>query len=204
MARPKRSAVQQDNDAPEAGHNSKELSPAEVKALKMHHFRAISAQKERVAEQQAEYKRLRKLAKADTIVLSDIDFMMRCAEIEDADIISDRLKREIEIASWFALPVQFQADLFGADKREPGEDRAAREGAAAGYAGKACEPPYEANSPMGRAWEGAWKAAQAKMLADLESAMTKRNALKADESELIKGGGDPDFDDADPAKQAAE
>lgn len=173
-------------------NNSGELSPAESKALKMHHYKAISAQKERVAEQQAEYKRLRKLAKADTIVLSDIDFMMRCAEIDDAEIISDRLKREIEIASWFALPIEYQPDMFSDMSREPGEERAAREGTAAGYAGKAAEPPYEANSPMGRAWTKAWKAAQKQMGKDLEAAMTKRNALKADE--LIKGTpDDPDF-----------
>lgn len=182
------------------GHNSGDLTPGEWKALKMHHFRAIQAQKERVEEQQAEYKRLRKLAKADQIVLSDIDFMMKCAEVESAEIIPDRLRREMEIASWFALPVAYQADLFGGDSREPGEDRAEREGEAAGFAGKSDEPPYEPNSPMGRKWSKGWRRAQDQMLADLEAAMTKRNAVKA--NELIKGSDDDVFDE--PETEAAE
>lgn len=192
------------------GHNGgDDLTPAEIKALKMHHFRAIQAQKERCEEQNAEYKRLRKLAKADTIVLSDIDFMMKCAEIEDAEIISDRLKREVEIATWFALPVQYQPDMFGDVEREPAEDRAARDGAAAGFAGKNPEPPYDVASPQGQAWMKEWHAAQAQMLSDLASAMEKRNSLKAGADELIKGQdeGDPfedEFDAADPSKQAAE
>lgn len=190
MAR-KPKAVQADNDAdqpeqqqPAPPPRNSELTPAEAKALRFHHYGAIAAQQAKVAEQQAEYKRLRKLAKADGIILSDIDFMMRCAEIEDSDIISDRLKREIEIASWFALPVQFQADLFGNDNREPAEDRAAREGAAAGYAGKDPAPPYDATSAQGQAWMRGWHSAQEQLRADLQSAMEKRNMAR---DELIAG-----------------
>lgn len=180
----------------EAGHNS-ELTPAEWKALKFHHYAAISAQQAKVAEQQAEYKRLRKLAKVDGIILSDIDFMMKCAEIDDPEILTDRIKREAEIAQWFALPIGAQPELFGAVDREPGEDRAAREGEAAGFAGKDCEPPYDANSPMGRAWTASWKKAQEQMLSDLASAMEKRNSEK-DGDELISG-----HDADDPFAEAA-
>ena len=152
MAKPKASAQPEQAPSHETGHNSGELTPAEAKALKYHHFHAISAQKAKVEAEQTEYKRLRKLAKADTIVLSDIDFMMKCAEIDDPSILTDRARREVEIMQWFALPVQFQPDLFGQDNREPAVDRASREGEAAGFAAKAAEPPYDVASAQGQAW----------------------------------------------------
>jgi ribosome modulation factor len=200
----KRSAAQPETEQPEptSGHNSGELTPAEAKALKFHHYAAISAQKAKVEEQQAEYKRLRKLAKADTIVLSDIDFMMKCAEIDDPSILTDRAKREVEIMQWFALPVQFQPDLFGQDNREPAVDRASREGEAAGFAAKAAEPPYDLASEQGQAWMAGWHKAQEQARADLLSAMTKRNAVK---DELIHGDGHEDpFGEEDDQREAAE
>lgn len=169
------------------GHNSGELTPAEWKALKMYHFRAIQAQREKVAEQQAEYKRLRKLAKADQIILSDIDFMMKCAEIEDETIVTDRIKREAEIASWFALPIDFQSDMFGDHAREPGEDLARRQGRAAGASGVGANP-YDENSVQGRAWADEWRKEQEAARIALQSAMEKRNAVNAE------GADDPDDD----------
>lgn len=168
-----------------------ELSPGELKALKFHHYGAIAAQQAKVAAQNAEYKRLRKLAKADGIVLSDIDFMMKCAEVEDADILTGKAKREAEIMAWFALPVQFQPDMFGGDSREPGEDRAVREGEAAGFAGKDPSAPYDAASVQGQAWLRGWHKAQEQMRADLASAMEKRNSAKGGD-ELIQAGEDDD------------
>ena len=90
------------------------LTPAEWKALKFDHFHKIAAQKAKVEAEQTEYKRLRKLAKADQIILSDIDFMLKCAEIEDETILTDRIKREAEIAAWyihafFACAVSFKS-----------------------------------------------------------------------------------------------
>jgi hypothetical protein len=178
-----------------AGHNS-ELTPAEWKALKMHHFRAIQAQKDKVEEQQAEYKRLRKLAKADQIILSDIDFMMKCADVEDETIVTERIKREAEIASWFALPIEFQPDMFGDHAREPGEDLAGRRGKAAGASGVGSNP-YDENSKEGRAWAEAWSNEQAIARDALQSAMEKVNAASTDGDELIQGAdaGDPFADD---------
>lgn len=172
----------------DAGHNS-ELSPSELKALKFHHFNAISAQRARVAVEQAEYKRLRKLAKADSIPLWQIDYMFKCSDVEDPDIIPNRIKDEAEIASWFALPIHFQPDMFGLE-REPGEDMAARLGEAAGYAGKDCDPPYDTTSPMGKAWSGGWRKGQDAQLADWQSAMEKKNAAMPEQ-------GEPDFPDGE-------
>lgn len=168
----------------EAGHNS-EMTSDERKALFMDHYLPIAAQRERVKVEQAEYKKLRKLAKADKIALWEIDYALRCADVDDENIIPDRIRREAEIAAWFALPVEFQPDMFGDFSREPGEDRARREGRKAGTTGVGGNP-YDENSLMGRAWAEEWTAEQKKAQAALLSAMEKRN-------ELIKGG-----DDADP------
>jgi hypothetical protein len=190
--------AQADNDdmretAAEVGHNS-EMTAEERKALFMSHYRPIAAQLEKVREQQAEYKRLRKLAKADKIALWELDYALKCAEVEDENIIPDRIKREAEIAAWFALPVEYQPDMFGDFTREPGEDRARREGRKAGATGVGGNP-YDEHSPMGRAWAEEWSKEQEKARAALLSGMEKRN------SELIKSGAD---DDADPFAEAAE
>lgn len=182
-----------------AGHNS-ELTPAEWKAIKFDHFHKIMAQKAKRDAEDAEYKRLRKMAKADKIVLSDIDFMMKCADIEDDTILTDRLKREAEIASWFALPIQFQADMFDVGL-EPLEDRAAREGEAAGYRGKEPAPPYDTASDAGQAWLKAWHAGNERRMSDLASALEKK-AVAADDAkdELISGhDADDPFADAEAA-----
>lgn len=183
-----------------------ELTPAERKALFMDHYRPIAAQLEVVTAAKSEYNRLRKLAKAEKIKLADIDFALRCAEVDDGNIIVDDLRRQAEIAAWFALPVEFQPDMFGNFSREPSEDRARREGMKAGATGVGSNP-YDENSEPGKAWAEAWSAEQKIAQEALLAAMTKRN-------ELIKGadnGGDPfaddedEFDSADPAKlKAAE
>ncbi len=178
----------------DAGHNS-ELTPAEWKALKFDHFHKIAAQKAKVEAEQTEYKRLRKLAKADQIVLSDIDFMLKCAEIEDESILTDRIKREAEIAAWFALPIQFQSDMFDVGL-EPLEDRAAREGEAAGYRGKEPMPPYDASSKAGQAWLKSWHEGNERRMADLATALEKKATPADDGDELISG--------ADPFEEAAE
>ena len=176
-------------NAPGMGHNSDQAA-AERKATMMEHFRKISAQKERVDAEAAIYKTLRKEAKAADITLADIDFMMKCAEVEDPSIIPDELKRRAEIASWFALPVEYQPDMFGDFSREPSEDLARRQGRAAGASGYGSNP-YDENSPSGRAWAEEWAKEQKKLQAALQSAMEKRNAA----AELIKGSDGEDLDD---------
>lgn len=172
------------------GHNS-ELTPEERKAIFFDHFRPIAAQLEKVKEAQAEYKRLRKLAKADKIALWEIDHALKCAEVEDENIIPDRIRREAEIASWFALPIEYQADMLGDFEREPGEDRARREGRAAGATGKGSNP-YDENSALGRAWADEWSKEQKKAREALQAAMEKRNANSDDT-------GEPGFPDEEAA-----
>jgi len=161
------------------GHNNAttELTEAERKSLFMHHYRKIAAQAARVKLEADELKKLRKLAKADTIVLADIDFAARCAQVDDAGIIPEEIKRHIEIAQYFALPVGVQTEMDF--EREPANDKAKREGMAAFYAGSPREPTqYAPDSRSGQAYMKAWDAAQAVEQSDLAAAFQKKNALR--------------------------
>lgn len=165
----------------DVGHNS-ELTAEERKALFMDHFKPIAAQYEVVKAAQAEYKRLRKLAKAEKIAGWEIDHALRCAEIEDGNIMVDRMKREAEIAAWFALPVDYQPDMFGDFSREHGEDLARKLGRKAGATGEGSNP-YDEHTANGKAWAEGWEEEQKAARIALQSAMEKRNRAK---DELIK------------------
>lgn len=182
------------------GDNSKELTPAEAKALYMHHFGEILKQTERCKAENALRLKLRKEAKADGIVLADIDFGLRCAQIEDPQIIVNEQKRRAEIGRYFALPIGAQSE-FDFD-REPAVDRARREGERAGYEnGNFDTNPYDENSEQGRAWADGWKEAQAEMVQALKSAMEKKQADRAKKASDLAaadtGENDPDDDDDD-------
>lgn len=163
------------------GHNSNELTPKERKALLMHHMRAISAQVAICDRENEERKRLRKLAKADGIPLTDIDYGLRVLEIDDPDIITNELERHRELADWFGVPLYTQATMDF--DREPAVDRARREGRAAGAMGKDNDPPYGEGTAQASAWREGWQEEQADMLASLGAAMEKRNAAKRMEAE---------------------
>lgn len=188
MARKKQASTDVASESAEAGSNKPtELTAEERKALHFHHFQKILAQSGIVAKAKDELKKLRKLAKADGLVLADVDFMLRCAEIDDANIVADELKRRTEIAAWFALPVQYQADLF-ADFADA-NDRIMAEGEAANYAGKgANDHAFAAGSVEAELWQKGWDRAQAVKLDALQSALEKNNAAKADEDKanLVK------------------
>ena len=89
----------------------------------MDHYRKIAEQKEVVDAAKKAYSKLRKEAKADGIKLADMDFAMKCAEIEDGSIIVHDLARRAQIAGWFNLPINTQGQLFPDDyDPEPNED----------------------------------------------------------------------------------
>lgn len=203
MARTKK--AEQEEQTPEttapSGHNSGELTPAESRALHYHHFRLIEDQKAIVKAAQDALKKLRKTAKADGLVMADLDYMARCAALEDPDIVPAELKRRAEIASWFALPVNFQPDMF--TDRMPLDERAYEEGVAAGLQAKDPSAPYDETSGAGQQWLKGWHEGQRQMREDLLAAMTKKNSAK---DEIIKGSenaGDP-FDDEAEQREAAE
>ncbi|RVG38261.1 hypothetical protein CN233_03825 [Sinorhizobium meliloti] len=189
------------------GDNSKDLTPAEQKALFMHHFGEILKQTDICKAENAKRLALRKQAKADGIVLADIDFGLRCAQIEDPQIIINEQQRRAQIGQYFALPIGTQTE-FDFD-REPAVDRARREGERAAY--EAASPntnPYDENSAQGRAWAKGWKEAQAEMAANLQSAMEKKQADRAkkaaDLAAADDGGNDPEDDDEADLAEAVE
>ena len=149
-----------------------ELTDGERKALAFHHLRATMAKKAVLDAAREGYKTARKQAKADGMVLADLDFMIRCSEIEDEGIVTDEIKRKTEIASWFNLPVLFQPDLF-ADRMDA-QERITGEGEIAGLAGKNGESPYEKASQEDGWWLAGWRKGQDAMLKDFASAMEKK------------------------------
>lgn len=195
----KKTTVQADNDAPAPGlgDNSKELTPTERAALRMHHVRKLLDIAARMQPILDERKKARATAKADGFKLSEIDAAVRLATMEDISIFVDEIKELIDIARAFnALPPEGQGDLFP-DLR-PVDERCFDEGKVAGMAGKSPEPPYGADHPNGQRWMDGWHEAQRIMRDDLQRAMEKRNAASAVD-ELIKGAGDPE-----PFPEAAE
>lgn len=172
-----------------AGHNS-DLTEGERKALFFHHLNTIQAQTAVVDKANEEKKRLRKLAKADGIILSDIDFAQKALEIEDNSILPERLRRETEIAQWLNLPVLFQPDLF--EDRAPAVDRIKEDGRVAGLNGRNAESGYAEGSDEDTIWLEGWEEGQQVLRDDLESAMEKKNAAKQQvEDEKESSEGDP-------------
>jgi ribosome modulation factor len=107
------------------------------------------------------------------------------------------MRRRAEIASWFALPVNYQPDMFS--DASPLEDTAFGQGVAAGLRGKDPVPPYDLPSKPGQRWMEGWHDGQRQARDDLQTAMEKRNAAR---DELIKkadddgtGAEDPGFED---------
>lgn len=153
------------------GDNSRNLTPAEQRALYMFHFNEISAQHARVKAEQAIEKTLRRQAKAKGIVLADIDFGMRCAEVDDPQIVADELERRNMIARFFALPVGTQPAFDF--QRDTKMKKAAREGAAAGYRNAEAKPPYDVASKEGQEWMRNYNEARAQSANDLAAALQK-------------------------------
>lgn len=186
-------------DDADIGHNSNgaadaekhEMTAEERKTIFFHHYRRIANKKAMLDALREEYKTLRKEAKADGIVLADMDFALRCAEVDDAGIIPEELRRRSEIAAWFALPVHYQADLF--EDTRPLEDRAYEEGRAAGLQAKDGSSPYE--GAVGQKWMQGWHDGQAAVRDEMVAEIQRNNALaKAMEAPADNDDADP-FDD---------
>jgi hypothetical protein len=156
----------------EAGSNSEDM-----KALYFTHFNAIEAQKAIVKEAQAELKALRKKAKGDGCVMADLDYMARCANLDDPEIVPSELLRRTQIAAWFVLPVNYQPDMF--EDRAPIDDRAFKEGEKHAMTNGDPVSPYGENSKAGQRWMEGWHEGQAKMRKAMQEDMEARNAAKA-------------------------
>lgn len=160
------------------GHNSA-LTDNERKSLIFYHFRKIKAQRDVVDSANDELKRLKGLAKADGITLGDIDHMMRIANTDDPTIVADELRRWTELATWMAIPVQFQPDLF--EDKTSSIERAEAEGEVAGLKSENGGPPYDEESREAAAWVKGWKKGQKYLGKSLDSALAKANSAAENE-----------------------
>lgn len=160
------------------GHNSRDLTPGELRALTFDHAEKIKQATDKWKAANETRKMLRKDAKRAGIASGDIDFILRWWDAEDENVIVDELKRRNRLAGWLAMPLGVQADLdFDEPDREPAEDLAYREGMAANYAGEfGHSNPYGAGSPPHQRWAEGWSDGQKQRLADLQSAMEKNRA----------------------------
>lgn len=199
----KNAKVQPANDV---GHNSRELTEAEEKALFFHHVRKDIAHQAAIKAAQDARKPDRKMAQADGFALSDLDYAIKAMNAEDKVTITDRYGMHGKVLHWLGLLPGYQSDFFA--DRAPAIERIEKQGELAGLAAGERESGYEKGCEEDLVWLRGYDAGQAIVRDNLESAMTKRNADKAETAELIKGGADPDFEDpfdaADPALEAAE
>jgi len=174
------------------GHNSKELTETERKALFFHHMRKRIAHNAVIEEANAAKKADAKLAQADKIVVGDLDYAIRTLNAEDRLTITDRFLAHGEVLTWLNVIPGFQSDLLR--DRAPAIERIEGEGELAALAGKDAISPYDKGSNEVLAWLRGWDKGQGIMRDNLQSAMEKINArLADDDSDEEDEAGDPDF-----------
>jgi hypothetical protein len=162
-----------------AGHQPNNLTDAERKALHWDWMQKCRIAGERVKAAREERNRIRKAARADGMILKDIDFSIRCHDAEDQDLLVDELRRRAEIAAWHGLPVNHQAG-FNFETESPVK-RAYREGEAMGISGK--PPPPAGAGEIEQAKLEGWHDGNKTRHEALASALRKRTAANEDDGE---------------------
>ncbi len=135
---------------PKIGDNSGALTPEEERALFFSHFNKILRQDGIAKAARQQLGRLRKGAKADGIKLKNMDFALRCNELEDEGIVIDEFKAMAQVMKWMGLPVNFQAEMF--EDLAPLDERAYSAGALASAIGKTAISPHAPGSKPDQAW----------------------------------------------------
>jgi len=139
------------------GDNSMNAEVGE-RSLYMHHLTRIQAARAKVDAARQVETTLRKEAKVDGIKLADINYGMRVLTIQDTSIIVKEAVQHVRIQRWLGMPIGSEPELDF--EREPLNERAAREGAAAGSIAAARESPYGAGSEATNIFLAAYDAAQ--------------------------------------------
>lgn len=178
------------------GHNSKELTEDERKSLFFHHLRKRMAHNAELADVNAAKKADGKTAQADGLVLGDIDYAIKALNADDKKTITDRFVAEGEILQWLGLSTGFQSDMFR--DRAPAIEKIQKAGELAGLAALERSSGYGPGSDEDTQWLAGYDRGQAIVRDNLQAAMEKRNAEKADE--LIQAH---DAEE-DPFEEAAE
>ncbi|MBD8556325.1 hypothetical protein IFT84_17595 [Rhizobium sp. CFBP 8762] len=176
------------------GHNSGDLTENEEKALFFHHTRKNMATKAKIKALQAEMKQDRKLAQADGIVLSRIDFAEKALAAEDKSTITQKVNDQLKIMEWLHIIPAYNEDLLA--DRAPREEKIEGQGEIAGLAAVDRVSTYAANSEDDRAWLRGYDRGQAIMRDNLEKALTKKQANRTNE--------EPEGDGSDPFPQDEE
>jgi|GEM_PF-1165551 len=175
------------NDKATIGHNS---DSAEEKGIFFNHLNTIVAAKERLDEVAGDYKKLRKVAKADGIKLEDMDFAMKALNMYDDSIIADNLRRQMNIARWLDLPIGHQTNFADVDRRD-GQEKAFNEGEVAGLR-NLDSSDHDYKGDLEQEWLKGWHKGRERL-----QAVSK--AEEAEGAELLKNvGNGSDADDDNP------
>ncbi len=190
---------------PEIGDNSGALTPEEKRALFFDHFNKILRQAGIAKAAREQLGRLRKAAKDDGIKLKNMDFALRCNELEDDGIVIDEFKAIAQVMKWMGLPVNFQAEMF--EDLAPLDERAYDAGAVASAKGQPGRSPHAPGSEPDQAWLMGFHDDGKNRLEFLSEALKKTATLSAKgkagpgKSEAEKAlDGEPGFDDDAPAE----
>jgi len=176
------------------GDNSQLLNEDEERAIFFSHYGVIAEQLEIVRQERERLTKLRKLAKADGVVLADLDFAMR----QDQGAMSGEMERRLKVMRWLALPIDYQGDLLASASESYEEGRLA---SALGRIGKA---PDKYAQDEAQDWLRGYADDQEERHAALEDALNKLRPvqeraaagpeLTETEASLDEEGADP-FDD---------
>lgn len=188
MARTKQ-AVQADNDAAPAGHNSAQEDKDRRVLFFIHrneHVRLLAAKK----AADAALKNHGKKVKADLGEngMRQIKLYEELRTPEGEERFKAQRAAGAQAAAWAGLPVNTQADMFL--DLAPLDERAFADGEEAGLRGDTLANPYDVNSAHGRQFEAGWKAGQAVLFAGI-----KKMTVEASGDEHITGAEDPGFED---------
>ncbi|MEM8791062.1 MAG: hypothetical protein AAGE80_05560 [Pseudomonadota bacterium] len=149
------------------GHNTPDGVSKEVF---LGHVRSIAREKAAVKEAQAKLNRARQSAKADNILLKDLDLCVALAELSTPEQI-EKLNTQRTYMEYLNAPLGTQMTLFSpsSDDDLSDEERieqikkdADAKGYFEGVKGVLFEDgnPHEANSPAGQAWIGGYRRGQ--------------------------------------------
>jgi len=165
-----------------AGHNSGDLTDQEEKALFFHHLRKDMATKARIKELQDLRKSDRKLAQADDIALSRLDFAEKALDAEDKTTVPQKVNDQLKIMEWLNIIPPRIGDLFA--DRAPRDEKIEGHGEIAGLSagpGILRVSPHAPGSPDDQSWLTGWDRGQAIMRDNLEKALTKKRASSSKE-----------------------
>lgn len=156
----------------EMGDNAK-LTEAQEQALFFDNLKKVKALKEEMAAVNSQLRNQYKVAKADGFAKKDIDYALKIEAQSDDEAIAD-MKRRAMLARWMRIPMGVQPDMFDEPDREPIDEKAEKDGLAAGMKGVDGRSPYDPGSKNDKAWMAGWH----------EGQKTLASAIKAREQRL--------------------